>query len=127
MLSVTWNTFLRAACLLVVVAGASALASAQSINNRTAYPGDIICLSPVEVPVFQALHVVGNAVVQGVSNPPPVVVKWVAFDNETGFRQFKFDEAEIDAFAKGNGDHLYACINNNSGVTVTFNLSQTVQ
>ena len=126
MLHISRKTLSQIAGLLLVVAGTATLSSAQSIQNATAQPGDIICLAPVQVPVFNYLHVVGNAVDQNNPSHPPVVVKWVAFDNDTNIRLFKVVNSQVDQSPFGNGDHYYACINNNSAVAVTFSLSQTI-
>jgi len=120
------RTLFHAAFLLVMMAGTVTLGSAQqSIQGGSAQPGDIICLAAVDVDVFQSLHIVGNAFDPNTNSP--VVVKWIAFDQPTNTRILKVVDSQVNTFIAGGGDLRYSCINNDSGILVTFNLSQTVQ
>ncbi|HKD13402.1 MAG TPA: hypothetical protein VKE71_02560 [Candidatus Angelobacter sp.] len=126
MLSLSWRTLSYFLGLLLLVAGPATSASAQqSIQGGAAQPGDIICLAAVQVSAVQALHVVGNAFDPNTLNP--VVVKWVVFDVDTNIRLLKVVDSQVNQSVLGNGDHYQSCINNNSTIAVTFNLSQTVQ
>lgn len=124
-MSVSWRTLSYVVALLLLVAGPATLASAQSIQGEISQNGDINCLAPVQVSAVQALHVVGNAF--DPNTLAPIAVKWLVFDNDTGIRLLKVVDSQVNQSVLGNGDHYYACMNNNSGTTVEFNLSQTVQ
>src|SRR5215831_732452 len=119
MFSITRRTLFYVAGLLLVLAGTATLGSAQVIQNATAQPGDIICLAPQTVPLFQALQINGNAFIPNSNPPVPVTVKWIAFDAGTtpNTRVVNITASQVppSTFAKGNGDQFYACINNNSG------------